>query len=68
MVFYCDEIVSYISQHMTLVPGDIILTGTPEGVVLGYPPEKQVYLKAGDQVTIQIEKLGSITNTMVAES
>lgn len=66
--FYCDEIVSYISQHMTLVPGDIILTGTPEGVVLGYPPEKQVYLKAGDQVTIQIEKLGSITNTMVAES
>jgi 2-keto-4-pentenoate hydratase/2-oxohepta-3-ene-1,7-dioic acid hydratase in catechol pathway len=68
MVFYCDEIVSYISQHMTLVPGDIILTGTPEGVVLGYPPEKQVYLKAGDQVTIQIEKLGLITNTMVAES
>lgn len=68
MVFYCDEIVSYISQHMTLVPGDIILTGTPEGVVLGYPPEKQVYLKDGDQVTIQIEKLGSITNTMVAES
>ncbi|MCJ8011799.1 fumarylacetoacetate hydrolase family protein [Paenibacillus sp. KQZ6P-2] len=68
MIFYCDEIVSYISQHMTLVPGDIILTGTPEGVVLGYPPEKQVYLKDGDQVTIQIEKLGSITNTMVAES
>ncbi|MBJ9989409.1 fumarylacetoacetate hydrolase family protein [Paenibacillus sp. S28] len=68
MIFYCDEIVSYISQHMTLVPGDIILTGTPEGVVLGYPPEQQVYLKDGDQVTIQIEKLGSITNTMVAES
>lgn len=68
MIFYCDEIVSYISQHMTLVPGDMILTGTPEGVVLGYPPEQQVYLKDGDQVTIQIEKLGSITNTMVAES
>lgn len=68
MVFYCDEIVSYVSQHMTLVPGDIILTGTPEGVVLGYPSEQQVYLKDGDQVTIQIEKLGSITNTMVAES
>jgi 2-keto-4-pentenoate hydratase/2-oxohepta-3-ene-1,7-dioic acid hydratase in catechol pathway len=67
MIFHCDEIVSYISQHMTLVPGDIILTGTPEGVVLGYPPEKQVYLKDGDSVTIEIEKLGSLTNRMVAE-
>jgi 2-keto-4-pentenoate hydratase/2-oxohepta-3-ene-1,7-dioic acid hydratase in catechol pathway len=67
MIFKCDEIVSYISQHMTLVPGDIILTGTPQGVVLGYPVDKQVWLKDGDQVTIQIEKLGSITNTMVAE-
>ncbi|ALS26705.1 5-carboxymethyl-2-hydroxymuconate isomerase [Paenibacillus sp. 32O-W] len=67
MIFSCKEIVHYISQHMTLVPGDIILTGTPEGVVLGYPPEKQVYLKDGDVVTIQIEKLGSLTNTMRAE-
>ncbi|NOU75070.1 FAA hydrolase family protein [Paenibacillus sp. LMG 31458] len=67
MIFHCDEIVSYISQHMTLVPGDIILTGTPEGVVLGYPPEKQVYLKDGDIVTIEIEKLGTLTNRFVAE-
>jgi 2-keto-4-pentenoate hydratase/2-oxohepta-3-ene-1,7-dioic acid hydratase in catechol pathway len=67
MIFHCDEIVSYISQHMTLVPGDIILTGTPQGVILGYPVDKQVWLKDGDQVTIQIEKLGSLTNTMVAE-
>lgn len=58
MIFYVDEIVSYISQHMTLVPGDVILTGTPEGVVLGYPAEKQVYLKPGDEVTAEIEKLG----------
>jgi 2-keto-4-pentenoate hydratase/2-oxohepta-3-ene-1,7-dioic acid hydratase in catechol pathway len=68
MIFRCDEIVSYISQHMTLVPGDLILTGTPEGVVLGYPKEKQVYLKDGDVVTIEIEKLGSLTNRMVAEA
>lgn len=68
MIFHCDEIVSYISQHMTLVPGDVILTGTPEGVVLGYPPEKQVYLKPGDEVTIEIEKLGSLTNRFVAEA
>jgi len=67
MIFYCDEIVSYISQHFTLSPGDIILTGTPEGVVMGYPPERQIYLKDGDVVTIEIEKLGSLTNRLVAE-
>ncbi|OAS17007.1 fumarylacetoacetate hydrolase family protein [Paenibacillus oryzisoli] len=67
MIFHCDEIISYISQHMTLMPGDLILTGTPEGVVLGYPREKQVYLKDGDVVTIEIEKLGALTNRMVAE-
>ncbi|GGA28941.1 fumarylacetoacetate hydrolase family protein [Paenibacillus physcomitrellae] len=67
MIFHCDEIISYISQHMTLTPGDIILTGTPEGVVLGYPEEQQVYLKDGDVVTIEIEKLGSLTNRMVNE-
>ncbi|MHA6482790.1 fumarylacetoacetate hydrolase family protein [Paenibacillus sp. strain BS8-2] len=67
MVFHCDEIVSYISQHMTLVPGDVILTGTPEGVILGYPEHKQVWLQDGDVVTIEIEKLGSLTNRMVAE-
>ncbi|XEC93444.1 fumarylacetoacetate hydrolase family protein [Paenibacillus tarimensis] len=68
MIFPCDEIVSYISQHLTLEPGDIILTGTPEGVVLGYPPEKQVYLQHGDVVTIEIEKLGALTNRMVDEA
>jgi 2-keto-4-pentenoate hydratase/2-oxohepta-3-ene-1,7-dioic acid hydratase in catechol pathway len=67
MIFRCSEIVSYISRHMTLVPGDIILTGTPEGVMMGYPEEKQVYLKNGDVVTIEIEKLGRLTNRMVAE-
>ncbi|WP_127588521.1 fumarylacetoacetate hydrolase family protein [Paenibacillus koleovorans] len=68
MIFYCDEIVSYISQHMTLYPGDIILTGTPEGVILGYPEEKQVWLKHGDVMTVEIEKLGSLTNRMVDEA
>lgn len=65
MIFHCDEIVSYISKHMTLWPGDIILTGTPEGVVLGYPEDRQVYLKPGDIVTVEIEKLGKLTNRMV---
>lgn len=67
MIFHCDEIVSYISQHMTLVPGDIIFTGTPEGVVMGYPQDQQVYLADGDEVTIEIEKLGRLTNRMVQE-
>ena len=67
MIFRCDEIVSYISRHMTLEPGDLILTGTPEGVVLGLPEEERVYLKDGDIVTVEIEKLGTLTNRMVAE-
>lgn len=67
MIFYCDEIISYISQHMTLYPGDVILTGTPEGVVLGLPEEKRVYLQPGDQVTVEIEKLGALTNKFIAE-
>lgn len=67
MIFYCDQIVSYISQHMTLTPGDIILTGTPEGVVLGLPEEEQVYLKPGDEVTVEIENLGRLTNRFIEE-
>lgn len=67
MIFNCKQIISYLSRHLTLKPGDVILTGTPEGVVLGYPPEKRVYLQPGDVVTVSIEKLGSITNKMVAE-
>jgi 2-keto-4-pentenoate hydratase/2-oxohepta-3-ene-1,7-dioic acid hydratase in catechol pathway len=65
MIFYCNEIISYVSQHMTLSPGDVILTGTPEGVIMGYPPEKQIYLKAGDEVIVEIEKLGALINTFI---
>jgi 2-keto-4-pentenoate hydratase/2-oxohepta-3-ene-1,7-dioic acid hydratase in catechol pathway len=67
MIFYVDEIVSYISQHMTLTPGDVILTGTPEGVIIGYPREKRVYLKPGDVVTVEVEKLGTLTNKLIEE-
>ncbi|WP_409341391.1 fumarylacetoacetate hydrolase family protein [Paenibacillus sp. MBLB4367] len=68
MIFHCDEIVSYISQHMTLEPGDIILTGTPFGVILGYPKDQRVYLKHGDVVTVEVEKLGACTNRFVNEA
>lgn len=67
MIFDCRQIVSYVSQCMTLSPGDIILTGTPEGVVMGYPPENQIYLQPGDVVTVEIEKLGRLSNRMIAE-
>ncbi|MBT2725638.1 fumarylacetoacetate hydrolase family protein [Bacillus sp. ISL-75] len=64
MIFYCDEIISYISTYMTLEPGDLIITGTPEGVIFGLPEQEQVWLKDGDEVTIKIEKLGVLTNQL----
>ena len=60
MIFGCAALVSYISRHFTLKPGDIIFTGTPEGVIAGYPKERQVWLKAGDRLTSTIEKLGEL--------
>ncbi|MFB9274217.1 fumarylacetoacetate hydrolase family protein [Cohnella cellulosilytica] len=65
MIFSCAEIVSYVSRHMTLEPGDLILTGTPEGVVFGLPPESRVYLKPGDVVSVEIDKLGKLTNRFI---
>jgi 2-keto-4-pentenoate hydratase/2-oxohepta-3-ene-1,7-dioic acid hydratase in catechol pathway len=64
MVFSVPQLVSYMSQYMTLEPGDVISTGTPEGVVLGMK-EKQ-WLKSGDEVTIEVAGLGRLTNTMLA--
>ena len=58
MIFNCRQIVSYISQHLTLKPGDIIFTGTPEGVILGMPEDKRVWLKAGDRIRCAVEPLG----------
>ncbi len=64
MVFNCASLISYISKHFTLKPGDIIFTGTPEGVIAGYPKEKQVWLKGGDRLTTTIEKLGELQFTL----
>jgi 2-keto-4-pentenoate hydratase/2-oxohepta-3-ene-1,7-dioic acid hydratase in catechol pathway len=58
MVFSCAQIVSYISQHMTLMPGDIIFTGTPEGVIAGMPEGKRTWLKSGDSLRCAVEPLG----------
>ncbi len=64
MIFDCATIVSYLSQHMTLIPGDIIFTGTPSGVILGYPEEQQQWLKSGDEIIVSIEKIGSLMNIL----
>ncbi len=65
LAFNINKIISYISQYFTLRPGDVISTGTPEGVILGMSP--QVWLKPGDEVTVEIEGLGKCVNRMVAE-
>ena len=64
MIFDCATLVSYLSQHMTLKPGDIIFSGTPEGVILGYPEAKQVWLKSGDEVQVSVENIGTLVNVL----
>ncbi len=59
-IFNCRQMVSYISRIMTLDPGDIIFTGTPEGVIQGKPPASRVWLKAGDKIACSLAKLGEL--------
>lgn len=63
MIFSVPFIVSYISKISTLEPGDVILTGTPEGV--GYARKPPIYMKDGDVITIEVEGLGTLTNPLV---
>lgn len=64
MIFGCAKIVSYVSEFMTLLPGDIITTGTPPGVGSGMKPQK--FLNVGDVVTLGIEGLGEQRQEIVA--
>ena len=64
MIFSTAKIISYMSEFITLRPGDVIFTGTPSGVILGYPKDKQVWLKAGDRITTKIAKLGTLQFTL----
>jgi len=64
MIFNVNFLVHYLSQFMTLLPGDIVTTGTPHGVGLGFKPP--MYLKAGDVVELGIENLGSSKQKLVA--
>lgn len=65
MIFNTRQLIHYISRIITLKPGDIIFTGTPPGVIWGYPKEKQVWLKAGDQIACSLEKLGELKFELV---
>lgn len=66
LIFNVGKLVSYCSQNMTLLPGTLILTGTPSGV--GFKRIPPVFLKKGDVVEIEIEHLGSLRNTVVEDS
>jgi len=64
MVYSPAYLVSYISRYMTLLPGDVIATGTPAGVGMGMEPPK--YLRSGDRVEYGIEGIGEISQRIVA--
>ena len=66
MIFGVREVVSYISRFMTLLPGDVIATGTPSGVAMGMNPPR--FLQAGDFVECGVEGLGELTQRVVASS
>ncbi len=63
MIFNCYELIAYLSQAMTLEPGDVISTGTPSGV--GVKMKPRGYLKAGQTVRIEIEGIGTLSNPII---
>ena len=64
MIFPVGGLIAYLSQRLTLFPGDVIFTGTPPGVGMGREP--QVFLKPGDRLRSHIEGIGEMTQTFVA--
>ncbi len=66
LIFNCYYLLSYISKGITLEPGDIVTTGTPGGV--GVFSNPQIFLQPGDVMSVTIEKLGTLTNTVIAET
>ncbi|MCC6453500.1 MAG: fumarylacetoacetate hydrolase family protein [Caldilineaceae bacterium] len=65
MIFKIPYLIAYLSRAITLLPGDVITTGTPDGV--GFARKPPVLLKNGDVVTVEVEGLGQLTNTCVEE-
>jgi len=65
LIFHVDQLIAYLSGIVTLLPGDLIFTGTPPGVGMARKP--QVWLKPGDEVEVEIDGLGVLRNPVVAE-
>jgi 2-keto-4-pentenoate hydratase/2-oxohepta-3-ene-1,7-dioic acid hydratase in catechol pathway len=65
MIFNIREIISNLSKSLTLLPGTIILTGTPDGV--GFTRQPPLFLKEGDVISVEIEKIGTLTNQVIRE-
>jgi 2-keto-4-pentenoate hydratase/2-oxohepta-3-ene-1,7-dioic acid hydratase in catechol pathway len=65
MIFDIPEIISFLSGSSTLLPGTVIFTGTPHGVGMAAKPPR--WLKEGDEVTIEIEGIGQLTNPVIEE-
>ena len=65
LIFDVPQIIAFLSGSTTLLPGTVILTGTPEGVGMARTPPR--WLRPGDEVTIEIEKIGALTNRVVLE-
>jgi 2-keto-4-pentenoate hydratase/2-oxohepta-3-ene-1,7-dioic acid hydratase in catechol pathway len=63
LIFPCSELVDFIAQTCTLLPGDLILTGTPSGVGMALDPPQ--FLQSGDVIRIEIERLGAIEHAVV---
>lgn len=66
MIFNCFEVVSFMSNGTTLKPGDVIFTGTPSGVAVGLNPSP--WLKDGDEIVFEIDKIGTLKNKVVFEN
>lgn len=66
MIFDVPTLIAFLSGSTTLLPGTVILTGTPQGVGMAAKPTPR-WLKAGDEVTIEIEKIGALTNPVIDE-
>ncbi len=66
MLFDVRTLIAFLSQSTTLLPGTVILTGTPEGVGMGRKPP--LWLKPGDAVTVEIQSIGELTNPVTNEA
>jgi len=65
LIFDVPSLIAFLSGSTTLLPGTVILTGTPHGV--GFARKPPIFLKPGDSVTIEIDKIGALTNPVIAE-